>query len=213
YLAATLSPNPIYQNSTLSYQLSLYKNNTLVDSPVGSVTPEWYLVDVPEHKNSPSLWQQLNSTTLTSAADDKYVLLKLEYNDGNLTTPLELVIVSDDKVQSLASPNAFDTWYSVIDMTPSNPIDKNSRPSLVAANSNENVAESDNSYSVDYHFSPNAAPSKQYADLTSLRDDYPATDSVIVSATQYSGSLSRELSPRSFTFSSDFVYDIRHIIP
>ncbi|GAD32600.1 hypothetical protein PLEI_4279 [Photobacterium leiognathi lrivu.4.1] len=75
------------------------------------------------------------------------------------------------------------------------------------------MAESDNRYSVDYHFSPSEAPSKQYTDLTSMLGDYPATDSVIVSATQYSGSLSRELSPRSFTFSSDFVHDIRHIIP
>ncbi|WP_305843193.1 tandem-95 repeat protein [Photobacterium leiognathi] len=213
YLAATLSPNPIYQNSTLSYQFSLYKNNTLVDSPVGNVTAQWYLIDAPEHINSPQLWTTLNSTTLPNAANGNYVLLKLEYDEANLTKPLELMVVSDDKVQNVTSPAVFDTWYSVIDMTPSNPIDKNSRPSLNAANANESEAESDNSYSVDYHLSPSAAPSKQYTDLTSLLGDYPATDSVIVSATQYSGGLSRELSPRSFTFSSDFVYDIRHIIP
>nr|WP_280114368.1 cadherin-like domain-containing protein [Aliivibrio finisterrensis] len=213
YLAATLSPSPIYQDSTLSYDLSLYKNSQLVDDPQGNVTSQWYLIDAPEHTNSPSLWQPLSSTTLTSAADGKYVLLKLEYNEANLTTPLELVIVSDDAVQSQTTPNDFETWYSVIEMTPSNPIDKNSRPSLIAANSNENVAESDNSYSVDYHFSPSEAPSKQYNDLISLLGDYPATDSLIVSATQYRGNVSRELSPRSFTFSSDFVYDIRHIIP
>ncbi|KJF92252.1 hypothetical protein UB34_20525, partial [Photobacterium leiognathi] len=215
YLDATLSPSPkIYQNSTLSYNLSLYKNNVLVDNPQGSVTSQWYLIDKPEQKSTPSSWLALNDTTLSNTAAGKYVLLKLDYNEPSLTNPLSIELVSDSVVQSRNTPNDFATWYSIIEMTPNQPIDKNSRPSLIKAeNSTESVTERDNVYTVKYQFSPSIEPSKDYDDLASLMAAHTGITSVIVSATQSSGGLSRDLKERTFTLSDEFVYDIRHITP
>ncbi|WP_158296157.1 Ig-like domain-containing protein, partial [Vibrio thalassae] len=216
YLSATLSPSTLYQDSHLEYDVQLYKNGELVAAPSGNITAEWYLVSSLSDKDISSNWQAMQSTTLTSTASGKYILLSIKYTEDSLTKPLSLVVLSNTMVSSETTPTTFSKWFSTIDMSPRDPVDTTSTAFLSAKDNQETLAPNlGDSYTVDYIFYSDKAPSDARNNLSDLLISYPNTNLVKVEAKQISQTNTDDTRTlqASFDYNPEPALFIRNIIP
>ncbi len=163
-LNAQILPEHPYQNSDLDHRISIFKNGVLDENTTQATNANWFTLDAKAHLFAPQLWTPLNATTLSSAVQNKYLLLSLSHTENGYTLVQHKVTV--EPVAAANTPSDFAQWHSQLSLSDL-PALTNSTP-VFSATGGESVANNTGIFSSEVSYFSPESPWLQYASIQAL---------------------------------------------